>query len=334
MRQGSRCISVAVVGCFITVMSQAIAGEVKNPAPVPAALGPDGTASSVAGRGISGEVPTQSPGVSQRQAAGAGSVVRVSVRENGRLLVPLAVNGKKEYRFLFDTGATTTVISERVAAKAGVRAGSTAKVYTFAGKVSLSAGRVEMLGIGNRGIAGIEVLIADLGRLFNLDPEVDGILGEDVLSRFNYLLDRRGRKLEIEQEDNLSPTLSGTKVSFEKRSGKIYVPAAGGAVRLMLDSGNPYLVIYEDVASKLQTVISPNIKGDGAVGSSAGRRAIRACRIVELEIGDSRLRNVEAFLSERDAGRPEDGFLPLHFFDSIYVNNLGSFLIANPQRNR
>jgi hypothetical protein len=225
------------------------------------------------------------------------------------------------------------VVAARLARKAGVTAIRAERVQTFAGAVSISVGRVDTLRIGNQLVEGGEVLIGDLGRLFNLDPEIDGILGQDVLSRFNYLLDRRGRKLEIDEADTLTGVPSGTRVSFEKRGGKIYVPAQGGAVRLMLDSGNPYLVLYEDVATRLGLAIA-NSGAGSAVGSSIGQRAIRLSRLTTMEIGDSHLRNVEACLTPRGTGRSEDGFLPLHLFDSIYVNNRENFLIVNPERNR
>ena len=88
------------------------------------------------------------------------------VRENGRLLVPVAVNGKKESRFLFDTGATTSVLSEKLAAKAGVTPKSIKRVSTFAGVVSLPVGQVDTLRIGHRSVVGIEVIVADLAGLF------------------------------------------------------------------------------------------------------------------------------------------------------------------------
>jgi len=193
-------------------------------------------------------------------------------------------------------------------------------------------GRVDTLRVGNHLIEGNEVLVGDLGRLFNLDPEIDGILGQDVLSRYNYLVDRRGRKIEIDEADSLAGALSGTRVSFEKRAGKIYLPAQGGAVRLMLDSGNPYLVLYEDAAAKLQGVTA-NVGLERAVGSSIGQRAVRSSRLPLLQVGDIQVRNVEVLLSPRGAKRGEDGFLPMHLFDSIYVNNRENFLIVNPERN-
>lgn len=260
-------------------------------------------------------------------------LIRVAVRENGRLLVPVVINREKGFRFLLDTGASTTVLSERLAKEAGVTSKHVKQVSTFAGKVSLSVGRVDSLRVGIHEIVGIDVLIADLGRLFNLHPEIEGILGEDFLSRFNYLLDRRCGKLEIEEDGDLSSTLSGVRVSCEKRGGKIHLPAAGGDLRLMLDSGNPYLVFYNDVASRLQpTGDIGDIKERKVVRSSVGSRSIRPFRIESLEIGGTMLRNVDAYLAVRGPGRVEDGFLPLAIFDSIYVNNLEKFLILNPAR--
>jgi len=292
MRQGSVVLKVTVIGYFLTT-SWAIAQETSSAPP---------------------------------------SGIRVIVRENGRLLVPVAVNGKKESRFLFDTGATTSVLSDKLAAKAGVTPKSIKRVSTFAGVVSLPVGQVETLRIGHRSVVGIEVIVADLAGLFDLDAEIDGILGQDVLSRFNYLLDRHKGKLEIEEGGNLTSKLFGSRVACEKRGGKIYVPAAGGHVHLMLDTGNPYLVVYDDVASKLQT--NAKIEGEKEVRSSIGSRKIRPFRIDSLKIGDSIKHNVEGYLATRSPGGSEDGFLPLFVFDSIYVNNQENFLIPNPKRNR
>ncbi len=188
MRQGSVVLKVTVIGYFLTATSWAIDQETSSASP---------------------------------------SGIRVMVRANGRLLVPVAVNGKKESRFLFDTGATTIVLSDKLAAKAGVTPKSMKRVSTFAGAVSLPVAQVDTVSIGDRSVVGIEVLVADLARLFNLDPEIDGILGQDVLSRFNHLLDCRSGKLEIEEGANLSSKLSGSRVACERRGGKIYVPAAG-----------------------------------------------------------------------------------------------------------
>ena len=49
------------------------------------------------------------------EAAGAATVVRLDARDNGRLVVPVRLNGKGAYPFLVDTGAGTTVLGHKLA---------------------------------------------------------------------------------------------------------------------------------------------------------------------------------------------------------------------------
>jgi predicted aspartyl protease len=330
MREGSRFISFVLIVFFATVIRDVTAQDMPCLKPAVTVSLPD-----AAGCGGAGQVTVPEAGSvsAQLPESMASLVIPIRMRDSGRMLVPVGVNGSGTYAFLFDTGAAMTVLSHSLAKRLGLAATKEEQVHTFAGKVSLSAGRVDSLRIGNYQIVGSNVLIGDLGHLFNQSPEVDGILGQDILSRFNYLIDRRAASLEIEEGDNLVAALAGTKVSFERRAGVICVPVAGGALRLLLDSGNPYLVVYEDAARSCNAILA--VSGDeGVVGSSLGRRIIRPTRIPSLEIGGIVLRNVPAYLATRGSGRSEDGFLPLHIFNSMYVNNLENFLIANPRRSR
>ncbi len=236
MREGSRFTSFVVIVFFATAVRDPGAQEMAGRRSAAADSMPDATSCGGAGQltvpgagSVSAQLPEPVPSL----------VIRIRMRENGRMLVPVAVNGSGTYAFPFDTGAAITVLSHSLAKSLGLTTTKEEQVHTFAGKVSLSAGRVDSLRIGNCRIIGGEVLIGDLGHLFNQSPEVDGILGQDILSRFNYLIDRRAASLEIEQGDNLLAALAGTKVSFERRAEVICVPAAGGELRLLLDSGNP-----------------------------------------------------------------------------------------------
>jgi predicted aspartyl protease len=329
MRGGSRFTSFVLIVSFATVIPDVTAQDPRWCRPGVTVSMPDAMGCGGAGLAtvpVAGSVSAQLP-------ESASLVIRIRMRENGRMLVPVAVNGAGTYAFLFDTGAAITVLSHSLAKRLGLTVTKEEQVHTFAGKVSLSAGRVDSLRIGNYHIVGSNVLIGDLGRLFNQSPEVDGILGQDILSRFNYLIDRRAASLEIEEGNNLAAALSGTKVSFERRAGVICVPVAGGALRLLLDSGNPYLVVYEDAAHSCNAILA--VSGDeNVVGSSLGCRVILPTRIPLLEIGGIVRRNVPAYIATRGSGRSEDGFLPFHIFTSMYVNNLENFLIADPTRSR
>ena len=262
----------------------------------------------------------------------AESVVRLDTRITRRLVVSVGLNGKGDHPFLLDTGATTTTLSHKLANKLGLVPLRSAQVHTYMGVVSVPVARMDKIEIGNRSFVGTPVLCADLQRMFRLEPSIEGILGQDVLARFNYLLDRRGQKIEIEEDGELGAAISGTTVPFISRGGKIYISTADGSLRFMLDSGIPYTVFYENVAAKLD--LSPiEAQEPVAAESPNGNRALRPARLNSLKVGDVSLRNLNVFLTEQiESGRPEDGFLPVHLFDSIYINNSKGFLILNPRR--
>src|SRR5262245_54211598 len=88
-------------------------------------------------------------------AAAAGSVVRLDAR-GGRVLVSVGLNGSGSYRFLLDTGATTTVLDSRLAARLGVDLTRSYPVHTFAGTVVLPAARIDRILVGDRSVAGVE----------------------------------------------------------------------------------------------------------------------------------------------------------------------------------
>jgi hypothetical protein len=62
-------------------------------------------------------------------------------------------------------------------------------------------------------------------------------------------------------------------------------------------------------------------------------RSERPAQLATLALGDTRLRNLQIYLTGRiEASRPEDGILPTRLFDAVYVNNAKGFLILNPRR--
>src|SRR6266568_7550255 len=91
------------------------------------------------------------------EAAGAVTVVRLDVRDNGRLVVPVGLNGKGAHPFLVDTGATTTVLSQKLAERLGVASRGTARVHTFAGEVPVPVARLDTVGIGSRWVVVVDV---------------------------------------------------------------------------------------------------------------------------------------------------------------------------------
>ena len=104
------------------------------------------------------------------------------------------------------------------------------------------------LRVGAAGVQGMPVLVEDLAGLRQMDARIEGILGQDFLSHFNYLLDYRRRVLRIEAESEIEDALAGDRVAMETRGNRMIVDGEGqglrsAAVRLLLDSGASSLVL-------------------------------------------------------------------------------------------
>ena len=161
-------------------------------------------------------------------------VLRLKIKDKCRWIVPVRLNGQGEYGFLVDTGATSTVVDAKLAARLGLQPKGSALSGTYAGKVEVPIAWLENLAIGPRSQVGLDVISVDLGRFFGLDGSIRGILGQDVLSRFNYHIDHRARNLVIEEEGDPEFGPAGARIPFERRGGKPYIEVTVPGVREQL----------------------------------------------------------------------------------------------------
>ncbi len=121
-------------------------------------------------------------------------------------LIDISVDGET-IPFVFDTGATITVISESVANSVNtiilpdtVRAGgNTGSVESF------SKRKISTFNIGNNSVEDLSVIVVPDKQLhFGIDKEgnnlsVSGFLGWDIISKFKWTIDPIGRTYTIEK---------------------------------------------------------------------------------------------------------------------------------------
>lgn len=109
-------------------------------------------------------------------------------------LVEVALDDGQALRLLLDTGATRTVLKPRVVAAAlgAERLSERVRIGTANGVVSASRYRLPGLTLGPFRIPEPELVVLDLD---GLGSGVDGLLGLDLLSRFDYRIDPANGKL-------------------------------------------------------------------------------------------------------------------------------------------
>ncbi len=209
------------------------------------------------------------------------------------------------FRFLVDTGATTTVIDRTVANAIGLQPVRTIEALSTTGSLDVQETIVDQLRAGSVSVAHMPVLVMRLPR-FASHGRVDGILGMSFFAGRAILVDSRRRCIELD-----APAPNGTEVVAHEIAGRIAIEI--GAMAFTLDSGASFPVLLSSRARALAAK-----DGSMEMTSAAGRRRVITATIPVFRIGPLILRDVAAaFAAPRDSR--EDGLLPVTLFASVYI---------------
>lgn len=125
----------------------------------------------------------------------AGEPVTFSFIQNTSLVaVPVMVNGSGPYRFLLDTGASSSILSATVANRLKIKVGRGHTLLTGGGNIPVTL-RLIRLQVGETELEKLEIVVANFPLMQSL--EVDGILGADYLRRFKVAIDYEKRVVEF-----------------------------------------------------------------------------------------------------------------------------------------
>jgi hypothetical protein len=204
------------------------------------------------------------------------------------------VNGAGPFRFLIDTGAQSSAVRLDVAEKLHLRPAYRLDIATSAGSHEMIGTIADRVSLGDRSVERVELVMHDLAGVRCVDRNIQGVLGQNFLSKFNYLLDYKNRRLVF--DDAPEPPL-GTRIRFERidECPVIRIEGPRKPLRLVLDSGS----------------------------------SDRMAWLPELRVGSEVMRNLEVGIAPRDSVRLDDGLLPTSLFKAIYFNNKEDFIILN-----
>jgi hypothetical protein len=126
-------------------------------------------------------------------AAPRGAVI-VPVQFAGRsAIVSALLNRSVTGSLILDTGATSTVISRRLASLLSIRPTATMVGQTVGGLITAPMARLSSLKIGSAELMDLSVIIHDFSR----DPRIEGLLGMDFLGQFRVSLDSQKQLLVL-----------------------------------------------------------------------------------------------------------------------------------------
>jgi predicted aspartyl protease len=257
--------------------------------------------------------------------------VNFTLRSGHLIVIPVTVQGSGPHDFLLDTGANTTLVTPEFARQLRLRPIDRIELVTVSGSQLLVRSQLEQVSVGAATARGLEVLISDLREVRAAAPSVRGVLGENFLSQFNYLIDNRARRLEFETGTELETNLNGTRLPWTEQAGRwlASVPINKERWRFVLDSGLATMILF--ARSEMALEWASGVAESRQMHTDFGSRAARQRRVRDLQLGPVKFTDLPVVVLVAEPARSEDGLLPMSLFERVYFNYRKGYLILNPQ---
>lgn len=253
--------------------------------------------------------------------------------EAGLPVVEVWVDQRGPYRFLLDTGAEGTTISRELAAALAPSVLGVVVQHTPAGATTVRLVRIAEVRLGRHGPAsmGIAAAVSSLSGPRAVLRDLDGILGGDVLSGYDYLVDYRRATLTIASGDVLS-VRGGVALPLQIDRGRPLVrwpprtisartigPGTRTPTLLLVDSGADALVID---ASTSTFACRTGTNKPASLETHAGRRDVQACEAEAFRLGRHSVHGLQLVSMAWSTAIPrtEQGLLPAVAFERFYVS--------------
>jgi len=238
--------------------------------------------------------------------------MKMRVIEGRPVVDGVYVNGHGPYRFLVDTATTSNHIDAALARSIGLKA-------TFRSELASSAGVIQVQGCNGVEVTlesvradGQQFVFAGMEVVHQIAPDVQGILGQEFLSRFDYLLDVHARRLEF---GTLQRGGNGMQVPFRSLHGRPVVSTSLG--ELAVDSGTNWVTLFGREGRDLAHSRMLTLSGSTDVGAIFSK----------LQIEGRTFWRGDAMAIPRVEETGVSGLLPVSVFRAVYISNSKGYVI-------
>jgi len=268
----------------------------------------------------------------------ATTPVRFRLVQN-QIVTSVLVNGTGPFDFVFDTGASSTVIDSELAKQLSLSVLESESLHTVTGSKTVSRYQIDSLGLGPKSVRSLTVLCAESLDIHAISPKVRGVLGQNFLSRFDFILNYRDQRIEFEEGGEYAGKLQGARLPVERDRGRILITTQLSSPRkraskLVMDSGVSSVVVFTATTKNADLEIESDVNGGVNASTILGNQTISTGRLRKLQIGTEKFSWLPVRVVDNRAvvlARPEDGLLPTSLFRSIYFNNTQNYVILNPR---
>jgi predicted aspartyl protease len=256
--------------------------------------------------------------------AAPAAATRFTSSRPGEILVSATVGAKGPFRFLLDTGSTHTAVTDRLATAVDAVPVARTVMRAAAGSIRCLVVALPAVVVDGVSADGLTATALPRAAAAALGPGVDGVLGQDFLSRFAFTIDYRRSRIVWHDADYVAP---GTRLALVPAQNRWLVelpqPATAPGIpptmrRFVPDSGADTLVLFGE--RRAGCLITAWQAGTSALGSLSGERAVRTATVDGLRVGEATLDRQIAAVVPSIAPDDPDGLLPLHLFASVFFS--------------
>lgn len=267
-----------------------------------------------------------------RPAAGAATERQFTLVRQFLIVVPVRLNDRVTADFLLDTGTNTTLVQTEFARQLGLQARDRMELVTTAGSQIVPRASLPALACAEKTVRNLEVLVSDLAEVRTVLPNVRGVLGQNFLSQFNFLVDFDQRRISFQDEPEAG--WCGVEVPFIDSDNRILITVASGQ-RMLLDSAIAELMFFTGKSQTPEATLFAEGLTRRQFRSDAGSGEVWQGKLRRFAIGNLLFTDVPVNLlaqSPQEMQRSEDGLLPLSLFRAVYFDHRQHRLLLNPLR--
>lgn len=236
------------------------------------------------------------------------------------IFLPTMINGRGPYKFVLDTGAGMTVLTDELAMKLGLTETGVRDAIGAPGiKLSVRLGVLDSLSVGDAGVNHLEVgFLAHLPKCTG-----DGALGYNFLKNYRVTIDYPRNLLSLSRPAVEPGQGADAEDVLELRLARhdrplILVEAVvngSGPYQFVLDTGASLTVISKELSRQISMPTKPsgNVSGAGG-GSPASSGMIRTLAVGKVTGNDVAVCTADIFPALSEAiGTRIDGILGYNF---------------------
>jgi len=241
---------------------------------------------------------------------------------HGEIVMKVRLNDGEPLEFLFDTGASDTIVDRRTAAEHYLDKQGSMSIAAASSAVSTNSSIIRKLELGNTALSDVPALILDLTpQSRQLGRPIAGIIGHNVISQFATTIDYGKSAVVLSDASSYAPPEGVAVVPFTDRRGPVVIAILNGRDEesFLVDTGAAFNHLPAQVARRYVKEEPQHLtEGTGLDG-----RPVRlgTLAIDSVTLGAQRVKDVSfTFPAQQEAPRGQGGF--------FQTSNIG--ILGNP----